>query len=153
MNLMPGIKDDMGGFRDVPEYTNMGRIQNRKHWIKAAIEIRHPTNFITAPKQDDVLADYVRQFDLTSDQAGRLHMFFSPTRILVGLEEHEVRLAINLPRHDNEAVNVGVARQIMHDMVLVLSKPEMNEAVEKWLRKNLESNVSILHEYLELCPA
>lgn len=46
--------------------------------------------------QDSVMSDYVNSLRLTKEDTGKLHMFFSPNRVPIGLTDKEVIVCINL---------------------------------------------------------
>lgn len=57
-----------------------------------------------ADKQNNVLANYCDRLTLTKKEAGDLHMFFSPHRIVRGLTDEEVRICILLyPKRKEQA--------------------------------------------------
>ena len=53
---------------------------------------KSPLNFT----QGSVMSDYVSSLKLTVEEAGKLHMFFSPNRVPIGLTDREVIVCINL---------------------------------------------------------
>ena len=46
--------------------------------------------------QGSVMSDYVSSLKLTEEESGKLHMFFSPNRVPIGLTDREVIVCINL---------------------------------------------------------
>ncbi len=53
-------------------------------------------NFGTYPFQDAVYQDYIAVLNGNMKRAGKLHMFFSPARIPLGLTDEEVRFCVDI---------------------------------------------------------
>ncbi|MDD5165522.1 MAG: hypothetical protein PHG25_03250 [Candidatus Pacebacteria bacterium] len=53
--------------------------------------------------QEDVMAGYVRSKAFRNkDEQGQLHMFFSPTRVPLGLTNQQIRVCLNIAKLKND---------------------------------------------------
>jgi hypothetical protein len=53
-------------------------------------------------EQDEILNDYIQKFNLTQEDAGNLHMSFSPNRIPEGLGYYVVKFQIEKNKHNKK---------------------------------------------------
>lgn len=64
----------------------------KKDWLSELF----PELVVLAEDQARVASEYAEQYRLTPEESDKLHMFFSPTRVVEGMTEGEIRILLLL---------------------------------------------------------